>query len=435
MRVLVIGAGVAGLVCARALLRAGVKVRLLEASDGVGGRVRSDMVDGFILDRGFQVLFTAYPAARRQLDFARLDLKRFAPGAVVAWGSQRFVLSDPLRDPAALLPSVLASIVSLSDKLLTVRLALDVLTKSHEQIWQGPDSTTEAFLQIYGFSQRYIENFVRPFFGGIFLDNSLQTSAKPFCFYFKMLASGDTVVPARGMGQIALQLAEELIAQDCIALNTRADTLLYDAAGECVGVRTADGTERKADAVVVATPAPEAARLTGQSTPTGQVGGTTLYFAGDAKVWGGRKILLHANQNAFVNDVAQLTDVAPEYAPPGKHLLAATVLGVPEGDDTTLFERALHDLRRMMTGDHKALAALDTYRPLHLFRIPYGQFAQPPGVFPTLPDNNTNVPGLFFAGEFTRASNLNAAMESGEIAAAKLTAIANAPSSRFVDLW
>ena len=117
MKIVVIGAGVAGLVCARTLLRAGVDVTIIEASDGVGGRVRTDTVEGFRLDRGFQVLFTAYPAARRQLDFERLNLRRYEPGAVICRGAQRHVLSDPLRDPSAALSSILTNIVPLRDKL------------------------------------------------------------------------------------------------------------------------------------------------------------------------------------------------------------------------------------------------------------------------------------------------------------------------------
>src|SRR4028118_1249618 len=116
MKILIVGAGVAGLVCARTLLRAGHEVVVLEASDGVGGRVRSDRVDGFVLERGFQVLFTAYPAVRRQVDYDLLDLRYFDPGAIIARAGRRHILSDPLRDVGAFLPSVLTGIVSPLDK-------------------------------------------------------------------------------------------------------------------------------------------------------------------------------------------------------------------------------------------------------------------------------------------------------------------------------
>lgn len=419
MRVVVVGAGVAGLVCARALLRAGVDVTVLEASDGVGGRVRSDNVDGFTLDRGFQVLFTAYPAAARQLDYGRLDLRRYEPGAVICQAAKRHVLSDPLRDVKAAVPAALTDIVSPLDKALTLRLTADMRAKSVDGIMDGPDETTEAFLLRRGFTPRFLDNFIRPFFGGVFLDDSLQTSAKAFQFDWKMLSEGDTAVPARGMGQISWQLAEELTAAGRIHLGCRVTQLERAAGGQVVGVTTDDGADFDADVTVLAVPAPEAARLSGLPTPPGQVGTVNLYFAGDRPLLPTKKILLHANQRSFVNNAALVSNVAPEQAP-GRHLLSASALGVPEGSDGELFDRAFRDLGRMLAGDRKALDALSTYRPLALYRIPYGQFAQPPGVYSTLPGNETAVPGLLYAAEFTAASSLNAAMRSGEKAAALL---------------
>jgi protoporphyrinogen oxidase len=295
--------------------------------------------------------------------------------------------------------------------------------KSVEAIMQSSDETTEAFLRRRGFSERFLDNFIRPFFGGVFLDSSLQTSAKAFQFDWKMLSEGETVIPARGMGQISNQLAEEMTAADCIRLNSRVAELVRSTVGKVTGVHLENGESLEGDAVVVATAAPEAARLTGQSMPEGQVGTLCLYFAGKKPVFSGRKIALHANRDTFVNNVALLTNVAPTLAPNGQHLLSASVLGVPDGDDATLYSRALTDIKRMFAGDKAALAALGTYRPLALYRIPYGQFAQPPGVYPTLPPNRTSTPGLYLAGEFTAASSLNAAMRSGEkCATAILTA-------------
>jgi phytoene dehydrogenase-like protein len=424
MQVIVVGAGLAGLVCARTLFRAGVVVRVLEASDGVGGRVRSDVVDGFTLDRGFQVYFTAYPAGARQLDYARLDLRRFDPGAIIARAARRHVLSDPLRDPHSLVPSLRTGVVGLGDKLRTAQLLAELRATGIDALMNSPDETTEAFLRRRGFSPAFVENFARPFFGSIFLDDSLRTSAKAFRFDWKMLGEGDTVLPARGIGQIAQQLAEELTAAGRIHLRTPVASLWRGADGATVvGVRTAEGESIPADLVVVATPAPEAARLSGLPMPTGAVGTTCCYFAGNAPVCDGRKIVLHANQNPFVRSAAQLTNIIPEYAPPGRHLLSTTVLGVPDASDGDLFSRAMADLRRMWAGDRRALAALSGYRPLALYRIPYGQFPQPPGIYPTLPDNDSGVPGLFFAAEFTAASSQNAAMRSGEKAAARILAM------------
>jgi phytoene dehydrogenase-like protein len=420
LKIIIIGAGVAGLVCGRTLLRAGHDVVLLEASDGVGGRVRSDVVNGFTLDRGFQVLFTAYPAAKRQLDYKRLDLKTFEPGAIIAQAARRNVLSDPLRDPRSFFPAFISDIVPIADKIRTAKLAQEMMATSAHAIMHSRDETTEDFLQARGFSERYIDNFIRPFFGGVFLDNSLKTSSKAFQFDWKMLSEGETAVPARGMGQISAQLAEELQAEDAILLNHRVSDLFWGNNGRVTGVRLENGTSLVADAVVVATAAPEAARLTGLPTPEGRQGTLCLYFAGTKPVFSGRKIALHANREAFVNNVAMLTNISPKLAPEGQHLLSTSVLGVPGGDDRTLYARALSDINRMFAGDSAAAAALAGYRPLALYRIPYSQFAQPPGVYNDLPSNQTGTPGLYLAGEFTTASSINAAMRSGEKCAATI---------------
>jgi phytoene dehydrogenase-like protein len=111
---------------------------VLEASDGVGGRVRRDRrPDGYTLDRGFQVLFTAYPAVRRQVDYERLDLRYFEPGALICQGDRRETIADPLRNPRALLPSLATSIVTPLDKARTLQLALELRRTSIDAIMRG----------------------------------------------------------------------------------------------------------------------------------------------------------------------------------------------------------------------------------------------------------------------------------------------------------
>lgn len=419
MHILIVGGGVAGLCCARELHRQGHTVTLLEAADTVGGRVRSDEREGFILDHGFQVLFDAYPAVRRQLDLAALDLRYFDPGAIICRNGWRQVLSDPLRDPASAPAAVLSTVVSPFDKILTLAMAFEMRAKSVDQVLAGEDQETIEYLQARGFSRAAIDNFFRPFYGGIFLDRSLETSAKCFKFDFKMLSDGGTCVPARGMGRISAQLAAELQAAGCIRTGCRVVDLLSD--GERVsGLRLADGEELRGDAVVLATPAPEAARLSGLPLPLDHRQTVTVYFSGDEPVYQGRKILLNAEPDAFVNNAQLLSNVAPEYAPAGKHLLSASILGLPRLDDAEISARALADLRRMFAGDQRALQALEGYQALAIYRIAYAQFAQPPGLHPNLPANQSRRPGLYFAAEFTEASSINAAMISGEKCAAIL---------------
>lgn len=419
MNVLIIGAGLAGLTCGRILDSLGIAVTLLEASDGVGGRVRSDRADGFTLDRGFQVLFDAYPAARRRLDLDALELRAFDPGAIICAAGRRFVLTDPLRDRAAALSAALTPIIAPLDKLRVLLLALQLRRRSIDEILAGDDETTLSYLRRLGFGEQTIAAFFRPFYGGIFLDRGLGTSAKCFRFDFKMLSEGAATLPARGMGAIAEQLARPLLERGLVRLHTPATELLTE--GERVsGVRLANGETIMADAVVIATPAPEAARLSGLPMPQGALETATLYFGGRQPLYRGRKIALNASPDALVNNAQMLSNVAPEYAPAGRTLLSATVLGAPALNDEELGCAALADLRRMFAGDPLALAALDEYQLLRVYRIPYAQFPQAPGIHPLLPDNASGRAGLWFAGEFTEASSLNAAMISGEKCAAAI---------------
>ncbi len=421
MSVLIVGAGLAGLTCARHLHAQGIEVTVVEASDDVGGRVRSDVVDGFTLDRGFQVLFDAYPAVRRNLHLGGLDLQPFEPGAIVCRDGRVAVLTDPLRDRRwrDVEATIGTAAVPLADKLRVARLVASLLTRSGDADQHGEldEASTLTFLRVQGFSERTIDLFFRPFFGGIFLERELATTAAAFRFYLRMLAAGQTAVPARGMGTISRQLAAPLEAAGRILRNTPVVDLLHEEQ-RVVGVRLENGTELRARAVVLATEAPTAARLAGIDSPGGARQEAVVYFAGARPTYAGRKIVLNAAPDAYVNNAQLMSNVAPSYAPPGRHLLSAVVLGMPEEDDHMLIVRVMHDLRRMFANDSAALAALRTYYPLAVYRIRYAQFPQPVGIYRSLPTNRGEAAGLYIAAEWTESSSINGAMVSGERCAA-----------------
>jgi phytoene dehydrogenase-like protein len=413
MKVIVIGAGLAGLTCAKVLARGGAEVEVFEASDGVGGRVRTDRKEGFLLDRGFQVLFTAYPSVRRHLDLRALDLKPFDPGVVIRRGRRRTVLSDPRRDPKALLPSLLSDAGTLPDKLRVLGLVAS-LSREHAgsaSRMQGEDVSTLEYLRRSGFSERLVDSFFRPFYGGILLDRSLSTSSRVFRFTLRMLASGTAAVPARGMGEIPKQLAAHL-PRGAVRLNAPVESLLREG-GRVTGVRAVE--EREADAVVVAAGAPAAGRLSGQKMPEGSLGQVCVYYAtGRPDALGaGRKIALNAEEG-FVNNAVAMDAVAPLYAPSGRGLLSVVSLGSREKTDEETYRRGIEEVSNWR-GDISP-------EPLAVYRIPYAQFTQPPGVHRTLPPNRTSTPGLFLAGEYTVDSSINGAMLSGERAAREVLA-------------
>ena len=408
MRVIVVGAGLAGLTCAKVLSERGIEVAVFEASDGIGGRVRTDEKDGFLLDRGFQVYFTAYPVARRHLDHAKLDLRDFDPGAVVCRDGDKSVLSDPLRDPKALVPTLISDAATLPDKLRTAKLAAKVLpggatTASEED--GDPDSSTLEYLRASGLSEQYINSFYRPFYGGVFLSRTLYTSARVFRFTMRMLATGRTVVPARGMGEIPRQLAAHL-PESAVHLGSPVDSLLREG-NRVIGVRGA-GADHEADAVVVATEAQVAGKLTGEKVPEESVGEVCLYYE-TYGLGSGKKIMLNAEDGAFVNNAVEISNVSERYAPPGRHLLCAVALGGLDLPDAELYRRGIEDVSRWYPEA--------SFEPLALCRVPYGQFAQPPDVHKKLPKNRTDTPGLMLAGEYTEDSSINGSMLSGEKAA------------------
>jgi phytoene dehydrogenase-like protein len=375
--------------------------------------VRSDLRDGFRLDRGFQVLFTSYPAARRWLDFDRLDLRSFDPGALIRHNGGWATLSDPRRDRAALPASALTGVIGLGDKLRVVRLVARLRRRDWDGVREvgGEDRPTETYLRGRGFSDAFIDRFARPFYGGIYLRPDLSTSARVFAFTFRMLASGATAVPASGIGALTQQLADAL-PPGTVQLNTPVEALLRSG-DRVAGVRTPRG-EVAAPRVVLATDSHSAARLSGLELPGVPLGATAAYFASDEPLVRHKKLLLNPAPEAFINNAVQISNIAPEYAPAGRHLLSCTILGNPDPDDATVLARCRAELAAWFGA---AATAPDRLRALDVVRIPFAQFAQPPAIHERLPRNRTAIPGLYLAGEYTEDSSINGAMRSGEAAA------------------
>jgi phytoene dehydrogenase-like protein len=270
--VVIVGGGLAGLCAARVLARARVSCTIFEASDDIGGRVRSDNVRGFVLDRGFQFFLTAYPEAKNVLFYESLGLRPFAPGARIRLG-ERFV--DFGR--ASIKTMLSRSVGTLSDRLKLRALRRELRQLSIDQIWQRPQATTIDALRQRGFSDRIIERFFGPFFGGIFFDRSLSTSRRKFDFTLRMLADGDMALPEAGMGAIPRHLAARL--RD---LDFRLDTKV--ARADENGVTLAGGQRIMARAVIVATDQTSAGQLIDPQSapaPRGWRGTTCLYFAAD----------------------------------------------------------------------------------------------------------------------------------------------------------
>lgn len=398
--VVIVGAGLAGLACARRLVEIGRTFVIVEASDGVGGRVRTDLVDGFRLDRGFQILLTAYPEAQRHLDYAALRLKPFVKGALVRWDGKFHRLADPRRDPLRGVASLFGPIGTFRDKWRILDLESKLRKYNPDELFDQPEGLTLDVLRWNGFSEAMIERFFRPFLGGIFLERDLVTSSRMFRFVFRMFADGEATVPADGMGAIPAQLAQRLAASS-IRLNAPVERV------EPGRVILRDGGTLFAKAVVVATDGDSAVGLLGGDRPKPPRTVTCLYFAADESPLKEPILVLNAESAGPVNHLAVLSDVAPSYAPVGRALISASVLGDPAEDDVKL-ELAV---RRQLTewfGE-----PVSRWSHLRTDRIRYALPDQTAGTLDPARRPVRVAPGLYVCGDHRDDASINGALHSG----------------------
>ncbi len=403
--VVVVGAGLAGLCCGRELAAAGVPFAILEASDGVGGRARTDVVDGFRLDRGLQNYLSSYPEGKRVLDYDALRLRPFARALLVRYRGKFHRLANPRDEFWTAAKSAFNPLGTLRDKFRAAKLNRVVAADTLEAQLATPEETSVDFLRTLGFTDRMIDAVYRPFLSGVFLEPDLATSARFMRFVYRLFGEGAACLPAAGIQAIADQLAAGL-PPGCVRLNS-AVAAVGDGA-----VSLATGETLTAKAVVVATDGPAAARLTGGAVPAPGYNGTvTLYYAASASPIRQPVLMLDGDGTGPVTITAVLSDVAPEYAPPGQALIAASVVGLPPDDDATLDGRTRGQLREWFG------PAVDGWRLLRIYRIRHALPAQPVGWLEPWRRPVTVRPGLFVCGDHMDNASIDGAMASGRRAA------------------
>ena len=415
-KAVIVGGGLAGLAAATHLTSLSVPFTLVEASDRLGGRVATDVVDGYRLDRGFQIFLTAYPECRRLLDFPALRLRPFYPGALVFTGAGEpfYLVSDPFRLPLRSLSAVFSPVGTLADKILVGLTRLRAAAAPDDAILSAPETTTATHLQQLGFSPSIVERFLRPFLAGIFFDPALDTSSRLFELVFKRLALGDNALPEDGIGAIASQLADRLPAGS-VRLNSRA------AAIDGSGVTLDTGETIPGElGVIVAVEQPEAEKLLPQlSIPEkpkkSERSTVCLYFSTDRALVQDPILLLNGSGKGIVNNMFFATNVAPSYAPPGKVLVSVSLVGsFDDREDADLADEVVREL-----GGWFGAGAVASWTHLRTYRIGFAQPDQTPPT--TLAGRDPRVgDGLYVCGDHWCSATFDGALVSGRRAAEAL---------------
>ena len=417
--VVVVGAGLAGLACARDLAAAGLSVKLLEASDAPGGRVRTDVVEGFRLDRGFQVLLTGYPEAQRVLDYEALSLRNFLPGALVRQAGSFHRFADPHRELQKAISFAFDTIVPLGDKLRVAKLRKECLKGTDADIFNQPEQTTREFLRRSGFSQAIIERFFEPFFGGIFLEKNLTSSARWFRWLFGIFATGFAAVPELGMEQIPAQMAAAL-PKDVLQCNAAVTAMEKTATGWRIQIGDiGDGRTIRAKQVVMAAREAEAkALLAGVRKPGAAPARvwnrtTTIYYAASASPVDEPVIVLNGDGPTAgpVNHLAVMSMVSPSYAPPGAHLICANIVGAaPETDEAmaVLESEVRTQMRRWFGNQVNGWGVLAGYPIAYALPLQTSHVAARPAPIDA---------GIVLAGDYVSTASIQGALLSGAGAA------------------
>lgn len=407
MKVTIIGAGLAGLACARRLADKSVHVRVLERSSTVGGRVKSKSIDGFRIDLGFQVLLNAYPALTGFPELAVLPVLPFPPGARIMLEHRLHTLSDPFRNPADALPSVVTPVVTIQDKLLMWQLAAELNRRPLSSLWDEPDQTIFRYLSRRGFSPAALELFFRPFIGGITLDESLETSAAVFKFVWSMLSKGLATSPIGGMQSIPDAMAHALQKTGTeVSVQTTVHRLEPDVRGWNIVTPTESYTS---DLVVIATDVWSLSTFfPGISCPEWR-SQRTLWLAVDRYVDCGPSLILNPDTLSPFMTIAPMHAVDPNRAPTGSSLFAVTIRNDHFSDTTEHLVQTFHNSMQR----NKLLSKLDYVRCIDDQTVEKAQFVQRPQHFRTRGVISDLPKGIYVCGEHLYTSSINGALESG----------------------
>ncbi len=402
--VAIIGAGLAGLAAAHACEQAGYSCVLLEATDRAGGRIKTDEVEGFLLDHGFQVLLTAYEKANEVLDMPSLRLREFASGAHITADGGNYTITDPLRERGKLLEMAFSGVGSLGDKLRVWRLTQKLKGMGSDEAFNGKEQSTMEYLKEFGFSNKMVEHFFRPFFGGIFLERALDTPAGMFRYVFRYFSLGGAALPENGMQALPQQLLARLRTTE-VRYSSAVASLDHDG-----NVTLKSGAKLHARKVIVAC---DPRRILPQMDEAIAYRSTvTMYFGGGADTRHMNRLIgLDARKNSAINNYCRHDEIQPHHAPQGRSLWSVSVR---EGSQATHLHVAeqLAGLIGCKAGD---LQHLKTYRIAQALPV----VAMPRN---DIPAEQTQLGShIHLAGDYLLNGSIDAALRSGIRAAEAVT--------------
>ncbi len=330
-KITIVGAGIAGLSAGIYLKQLGYQnITFIEASDRAGGRMKTDYVDGFTLDRGFHTFFTAYPYASELLDYKALDLKYFNSGVLVLKNSTIRKIKDPFHHPLSTLTMFFSSMGSLGDKINLLKRRLEIRRMSESQIFEKFEVKTSSILRKKKYSSQLIKNFFNPVFSAILLDNELTTSRRVFEYTFKMLMEGRVAIPAKGIEAIPKQLASHF-GPDNFIFN-RAVT------GFIKNKITLDTNETLLTDILIVATEQNSLFSTLKKAPikNDHRSSTCIYFSATKKPFVSAMVCVNANEPKLVSNIAVLTNIDKNFAPDGKELISVLLNGFAKANDEEL---------------------------------------------------------------------------------------------------
>jgi len=404
-KIYIVGAGVSGLVAAQVLENKGYHPIILEASNRAGGRVKTDFIDGFQLDHGFQVLLSSYPAAQKYLDFKALELQELRSGAVIFKNGKQQVIGDPLRDISVLFSTLFSGVGNLLDKIKILQLSLRLQKKSIDAIFSSQEISTKEYLQEFGFSSQMIAQFFSPFFTGIFLENKLTTSSRMFEFVFKMFGEGLAVIPKGGMEEISKQLVAKL-SNTTFQFNTKVRSV----SDKEIILNT--GEKLASTATIIAT---DASKLINNAPPKNLSWKScqTLYFTANKRVIEKPMIGLVSKEDSLINNIFYHTSVAT-HSNNTEELLSVTVVKEHQLSEEQLIAAVIKQL--------KEECHIDTITFLAIYSIKRALPDLKNIKYEVSASETQLSSSIFLAGDVQLNGSLNAAMIAGEKAAFQVIA-------------